>query len=380
MYDDYEFDGKDSGASTIVGVLILCGVILGGAFGLIYYLQGPFAGRQFLSAISAPIGIIWMVFFIAAMTATFSKQRFLATLLWISMIGLSLVGNRNVANNLLSGLESAYRPAVLEEMDTFQYGFVLGGGANVAQNRQLNLNESGERVTEAIRLYKAGKIKHLVFTGSPFLYAEDEQIEKASASGELIGPVATPASPDATGFEATTDGGSTESDGAEVGTDAEAVRSGLGPFVPQDEDVAAQAAESPAPSADEASVSNAEAPAEGNRMLHAYEDAMRQLLAANGVPVEDYSFLGGRYTQEEMLRIDEFLRDKAAARNALITSAFHMPRANRLALKQGLDLQSVAVDFRSGTVEDDPVFFIPKIGDIVTSSAALKEYLAAWTQ
>ncbi len=365
MYDDYEFDGKDSGASTIVGVLILCGVILGGAFGLIYYLQGDFAGRQFLGALLVPVGFFWLMLFVGAMTATFTKQRFLAVVLWLSMVALSLLGNKTVANNLMSGLESAYRPVSVDEMEILDYGFVLGGGASVASNRQIDLNESGERIIEAIRLHKAGKIRHLVFTGSPHLYAEDETKAK-------VAPVQAPQT-DSTEPQV-------DSNLNEVETEDSTEQSNeltSGPYVSQDTDLSSSGLSS---SGENASADPQTPPVVEERMLHAYEDAMRNLLTAHGVPADAYTFLGGRYTQEEMQRIDDFLQDNPATNSGLITSAFHMNRAVRLAHKQGLTLISLPVDFRAGNVVDDPVFFIPKIGELSTSSTAIKEYVSAWLQ
>jgi uncharacterized SAM-binding protein YcdF (DUF218 family) len=362
MYDDYEFDGKDSGASTIVGVLILCAVILGGAFGLIYYLQGPFAGRQFAGHLFAPVGFFWLIFFVAAMTATFTKQRFLAVMLWLSMAGLSLAGNRTVANNLIAGLESNYRPVEVSELETLNFGFVLGGAAQVAKNRQLDLNESGERVIEAIRLYKLGKIKHLVFTGSPFLFGED--VAKAKNPPTAVDPSPTGPSPETTtsGEAGTSSGAGQTGDPTSADGEATGDEKTSGPFVPQDP-----------PATPEAAAADA-------RMLSPYEEAMRAWLTAQGVAAADCTFLGGRYTQEEMLRIDEFLADKPPGKHGLITSAYHMPRAVKLAFRQGLEMVAIPVDFRSGTTEDDPVFFIPKSQDLAVCTAALKEYVAGWLQ
>jgi len=365
MYDDYEFDGKESGASTIVGVLILCAVIMGGAFGLIYYLQGPFAGRQFAAALLAPAGIFWLLFFVGAMVATFTKQRFLAALLWLSMIGMSLAGNKTIANNLMTGLEASYQPIVVEQLEDMQYGFVLGGAARVAKNRQIDLNDASERVMEAIRLHKRGKIKHLVFTGSPFLQQEDEAKAKNEAAPAPAAPP-TGDPPPATDTPSSDAAASVDERREATALSGTPVRfTTATPAVSATQDAVAPTANDVAPE---------------RRMISAYEDAMRKLLADYGVAEANYTFLGGRYTQEEMQRIDEFLADKPAGKHGLITSASHMPRAASLAAKQGLSLVSLPVDFRSGNVEEDPIFFIPREGELLTTAAAMREYVAGWLQ
>lgn len=346
MYEDYEFDGRESGASTIVGVLILCLVILGGAYGLIYYLQGAFAGRQFLSALLSPVGFFWMIFFVGAMTATFTKQRFLAVLLWLSMIGLSMFGNRTIANNLITGLEATHQPVEVGTMEVMDYGFVLGGAVKINKSRQIDLNSAGERVTDAIRMHKSGKIKHLVFTGSPFLYQEDERKSKNSVEVTEPGSAA--------------DAGQSPADGSQpsAGTDD------------------TKKAETAPAGTDSAPAGNGST--ESDRVLSTYEEAMRGFLTANGVAETDYTFIGGRYTQEEMQRIDEFLAGKPQGKFGLITSASHMSRAVALAHKQGLTLIALPVDFQSGPVEEDPIFFIPSAGALSTSGTAFKEYISSW--
>lgn len=346
MYENYEFDGQESGASTIVGVLILCLIILGGAYGLIYYLQGAFAGRQFLSALLSPVGFFWLMFFVGAMMATFTKQRSLAVLLWLSMIGLSLVGNRTIANNLVSGLEATHQPVDVGTMEVMDYGFVLGGAVKINRSRHVDLNAAGERVTDAIHMYKAGKIKHLVFTGSPFLYQDDER----KSNNPVEAP--EPESPKDTGDDPV-DGTQAEAD-TENSKEAEAGSEGK---------------DSP-PAGNNAS--------EPDRVISNYEEAMRAYLAAHGVAEANYTFIGGRYTQEEMQRIDEFLAGKPEGKYGLITSASHMSRAMALAHKQGLTLIELPVDFQAGPVGDDPIFFIPSAGALSTAGTAFKEYISSW--
>ena len=94
-----------------------------------------------------------------------------------------------------------------------------------------------------------------------------------------------------------------------------------------------------------------------------------------GVPDERIERVEGINTSEEMRHLSEYL--KRSGRVGLITSAFHMPRAMRLARSQGLELIPLPADFLTPadlfpTVLD----FIPDAEAIMVTRLACKEYLA----
>ena len=105
------------------------------------------------------------------------------------------------------------------------------------------------------------------------------------------------------------------------------------------------------------------------------------ILRGLGVPADAISFAGGRNTSEEM-------RDLAVKfgggekRVGLLTSAWHLSRAERLAKKHGLDLVPLPADFVNGpsgssrTVAASLKSFVPSADALVVSTKILKEYLA----
>ena len=217
---------------------------------------------------------------------------------------------------------------------------------------EFDFNSAGERITEAVQLYKQGKVKHLVFTGSPFLYNDDEAKEKQSED------VGEPKNSKLFSLE------------KEEGADKEA---GQPEAVPSDIPSSGPAAQVDGLEAEKSTVAEVD-----HRSV--YEQSLRKMLQAMGVAESDYSFIGGRYTAEEMKRIDDFLKENGDVKSALITSAWHMPRAARLGLAQGLQMTNIPVDFRTKQLSEDPTFFIPKLDAFFTSSIALKEYTAAWVE
>ena len=103
----------------------------------------------------------------------------------------------------------------------------------------------------------------------------------------------------------------------------------------------------------------------------------KQLLVGFNVNESVVFTLTGINTSEEMKSLKanpDFWEDK---RCGLITSAFHMPRAIRLAKAQGLDLIPVAADYRSNRNKFTILELMPSSQATSTIETAIKEYLAA---
>ena len=109
---------------------------------------------------------------------------------------------------------------------------------------------------------------------------------------------------------------------------------------------------------------------------------IEEILLGLGVPATSLDTLEGQTTSEEMRNLAQW-PDVQNQRIGIITSAWHLPRALRLAKAQGLDLIPVPANFRSPPEYDEPPSFgeivrglIPKSEGIDQVSVALKENLA----
>jgi uncharacterized SAM-binding protein YcdF (DUF218 family) len=103
--------------------------------------------------------------------------------------------------------------------------------------------------------------------------------------------------------------------------------------------------------------------------------AMRQFLLALGVPDDRIVMEGKSLNTIENMRETRAL--VGAAPVALVTSAYHVPRALRLARRAGLNAAAFPTDWHvlPGT---SPwwEYFWPSVGALVASGIALREYLA----
>lgn len=103
--------------------------------------------------------------------------------------------------------------------------------------------------------------------------------------------------------------------------------------------------------------------------------AMRQFLLALGVPDDRIVMEGKSLNTIENMQETRAL--VGTARVALVTSAYHMPRALRLARKAGLAAEAFPTDWQ--VLPSASPFWesmMPQVGALAASGVAIKEYLA----
>lgn len=110
----------------------------------------------------------------------------------------------------------------------------------------------------------------------------------------------------------------------------------------------------------------------------------RNLLQSVGVPPEVIIDIQGENTKGEMHSLRELMDDPqkeldGSGKMGLITSAFHMKRALRLAETQNLKFVPLPCAYRAGEHRPwSPRDFVPNAGAGVSFASALKEQLAWW--
>ena len=109
-------------------------------------------------------------------------------------------------------------------------------------------------------------------------------------------------------------------------------------------------------------------------------DKTAGVLMKLGVPESAIVRIPGRNTYEEMIAIREYLPE-ADVNVGLVTSAWHLPRALRLAQKQGLEFQPLPADFISSprtakTPGEILLSLVPRADMMQTNARAAKEHLA----
>lgn len=95
-----------------------------------------------------------------------------------------------------------------------------------------------------------------------------------------------------------------------------------------------------------------------------------------GIPAQAIQMIAGRNTVEEMASVAELLAGSSPPRVGLVTSAWHLPRAMRLASARGLKLIPVPADFYSLESAPVPLSLLPQTDGIWQSSLVVRELLA----
>ena len=95
-----------------------------------------------------------------------------------------------------------------------------------------------------------------------------------------------------------------------------------------------------------------------------------------GIPGDDIITIEGRNTFEEMQSISKLLEDRPAQRVGLLTSGFHLPRAQRLASSHNLDVIPVAADLQAGASPPIPLSLIPSHNGFFLTETCIREFLA----
>ncbi len=103
------------------------------------------------------------------------------------------------------------------------------------------------------------------------------------------------------------------------------------------------------------------------------------ILISLGVPEDRIQLLDGRNTAEEMKSLGQMFGN-GESQIGLVTSAWHLPRALRLANRNGFSPTPLPADFISGFDSRKPTAriiqdCIPQDGSLWTTSRLLKEYL-----
>ena len=127
--------------------------------------------------------------------------------------------------------------------------------------------------------------------------------------------------------------------------------------------------------------------------LHPREEAIEVLMSL-GVPKESLLEMSGNTTYEEMESLKSWLTNRKSIDNqptdpsgaeseepkplrvGVVTSAWHMTRALRLAESNGLELIPIPADFLSESFVPSPNWVVPNGYHLTISGMVIKEYLA----
>lgn len=121
-----------------------------------------------------------LLFLLLILSFIIRNKRWTRRLRVICLAGFLLTTNGFLISEAMRAWEIPATP-ITSLYGEYDVGIVLGGGADVVRkpDDRLFLNKSGERITQAVHLYRAGKIKKILYTGAhPRLFTQEETDNK----------------------------------------------------------------------------------------------------------------------------------------------------------------------------------------------------------
>lgn len=126
---------------------------------------GRSATEKIATEMAMPLGQVSLLLFACVVHATRSRHWKMLVLSVASSLTLLIAGNRIIANRFIGTLESRYA-----SVDPFQHSFdqavLLGGAVRESPSGLPQLNENGDRLVLAARMYHQGLIKKLYCSGT----------------------------------------------------------------------------------------------------------------------------------------------------------------------------------------------------------------------
>ena len=106
--------------------------------------------------------------------------------------------------------------------------------------------------------------------------------------------------------------------------------------------------------------------------------AAKRLLMSIGVPADRIQFSGGINTRDEMAQLAQHFEKHGSAKSriGLITNATHLPRAMRLAKRNGLTFEPLPCLSRGGSAKLSLLGVLPSTNGLVANTDACYELLA----
>lgn len=145
-----------------------------------------FTLSKFGTVLLYPLPLFFLLAFLLVLKTKSGQGKFR---LFRIVLFLYLASNAYVANFLVQSLEKDYPPVAIGDVPKSDVAIVLGG---MIQTISLHpgrpeLSDSADRLTDAIRLYKAGKVKKILFTGGSGLLFADAYKEADLAKEIFLG-------------------------------------------------------------------------------------------------------------------------------------------------------------------------------------------------
>ncbi len=140
-----------------------------------------------LTLLASPVGIALMLSGTALLVSYIGRQTMARTIMIVAIVWLWLSSSQFVANILYASLENTYPSMPLTNLPSADAIVLLGGGVESAVHPRTypGLNQAGDRILHAARLYEAGKAGKIVISGGQ-VFPDEKSATEAEYSKILL--------------------------------------------------------------------------------------------------------------------------------------------------------------------------------------------------
>ncbi len=144
---------------------LLLPVAVATSLAVVWLVDGRAVVEKIVTRLVLPTGLLWLALIVLALIAWRRQQRALAggaAALWVL---ISLMGNGRMAGLIANHLERDYQHLDPFSGPPYDVLVVLGGGASQGPNGATQVNQAGDRIVLAARLFHASRAQRLICTG-----------------------------------------------------------------------------------------------------------------------------------------------------------------------------------------------------------------------
>lgn len=151
-----------------------------------FSLLGKTISEKLLTELVMPLGLIWLALSLLTCVLIHQKSYRVAFLSAFTWMLCTLGGNTYISNWMIHSLEQPYFTMDPLEREPFEAVVLLGGATSEAPNGQIQINQNGDRVVLAARMYHGGLTKRIICTGARIQGLSVLKMDEAQASRRLL--------------------------------------------------------------------------------------------------------------------------------------------------------------------------------------------------
>ncbi|MGB0600041.1 MAG: YdcF family protein [Rubripirellula sp.] len=171
---------------SIIAVFVRLMLLSLGSLAICFLLVGKTVLEKILTELIMPFGLIWIGLFFVTTMLLIRKQFKLGIVAGLIWCLCSIAGNNYLAGWGIRSLEERFHSVDPLKAGPFEAVVLLGGSTSKAPNGQLQVNQNGDRVVLAARLYHAGVTQRILCTGTRIQGLSTAELDEAQASRILL--------------------------------------------------------------------------------------------------------------------------------------------------------------------------------------------------